>query len=92
VNVVETLSTSSKHVSIAKFNARVETEFAERFNVESIPNLKLLMIEEAIDINCGRMEKEIVGFITKRIQQVSALIFDQPTLDSFIKHNLLSMN
>jgi thioredoxin-like negative regulator of GroEL len=92
VKVVETLSTSSKPVSIAKFDCTVETKFAERFRVESIPTLKLFINEEAIDLNCGYIAKEIVDSITMCIQQVSALILDQPALDSFITDNLLSMN
>ncbi len=74
VNVVESLSTSSKPVSVAKFDAIVETKFTERFNVENFPTLNLFMIEEAIDFDSRCKAKEIVSSVTKCVRQVSALI------------------
>ncbi len=38
VNVIETLSTSSKPEPIAKFDVIVETKFTERFNFEIFLN------------------------------------------------------
>jgi hypothetical protein len=39
VEIVEVLSTNNNYVPIAKLYATVETNFSQRFNVESFPTL-----------------------------------------------------
>jgi protein disulfide-isomerase A1 len=91
VNLVETISTSSKSELITKFDATFETKVAERFNIEGFPTLKFFVNREDIDFNSGRSVKDVVGSIIMRVQEFSAVITHQSEFDSFIKDNQVAM-
>jgi hypothetical protein len=70
VKVVNTLSTSSKPVPVAKFDAMIEIMVSpEHLNVEGLPILKFFLNGEGT-------AKDIFNSIKKCVLQLSALIAD----------------
>lgn len=61
------LKTKLPNVKLGKVDATVETEIAEKANVQGYPTLKFYREGKVIDFNAGRTSEAIVSWLEKRL-------------------------
>lgn len=61
------LKTKLPNVKLGKVDATVETEIAEKANVQGYPTLKFYRDGKVIDFNAGRTSDAIVSWLEKRL-------------------------
>jgi len=61
------LKTKLPNVKLAKVDATVETEIAEKANVQGYPTLKFYRDGKVIDFNAGRTSDAIISWLEKRL-------------------------
>lgn len=87
----EELTQEGSAAKMAKVDATVETELAQRFGVSGYPTLKFFVNGEAVEYNGGRKGPEIKAWILKRTGSVSTEIKSADELNEFKTKNKVAV-
>lgn len=88
-----TLAGENSAAVLAKVDATEQKELASRFSIQGFPTLKFFTgsLENPVDFNGGRTDKEIVNWIKKRTGSVSEAISTAEELLAFTQKNQVAI-
>lgn len=66
VKVAQALKDEGSNIRVAKVDATVETELAEKFKVKGFPTIKFLRGEKVIDYSAGRLATDFLNWLKKK--------------------------
>jgi len=84
-NAATALKAAGSSVVLAKVDATVESDLAEKFGVRGYPTLKFFRNGDAIEYDGGRTEKEIINWVTKKSGPASKTLFTEEEIQNFLK-------
>jgi len=80
-----TLKDNGSKVKLAKVDATVEKELAERFKIEAYPTLIWYENGEFTDYDGGRTEREIIDWVVRKTESPSKYTEDASVIDKELK-------
>lgn len=93
VKAAATLLSENSEAVLAKVDATEQKDLATRFAIQGFPTLKFFTgsIENPVDFNGGRTDKDIVNWIKKRTGSVSEAITTAEELKAFTSKNQVAV-
>lgn len=83
VKVAQALKDEGSNIRVAKVDATVETELAEKFKVKGYPTIKFLRGEKVIDYSAGRLANDFLTWLKKKTGPPARTLTTLADLDAF---------
>lgn len=81
--MAQALKDEGSNIRVAKVDATVETELAEKFKVKGYPTIKFLRGEQVIDYSAGRLANDFLTWLKKKTGPPATTLNTLAELDAF---------